>query len=179
MTETISRPSGDVSTPWGTATPHWSKINESITQPTAGDGTYIRADENDDNEVEEFDMADVDLGTDTVSQIIIWIYSRSSSKNYDYEIDIYWNSAWVGYQFVPVENNNTWEWFSVTFGSLSGGDTEADALKVRIRSDSSIGKNGYIDIDTLYAVITHTPASQVCLDCKRPGGIMSGVGRNL
>ena len=108
MTETITRPSGDVATPWSTATPHFSKINESVTQPTAGDGTYIRADENDDSEVEEFDMADVDLGTDTVSQVVVWIYSRSSSKNYDYEIVQYYSESFKIYEETS-EYNHTFD----------------------------------------------------------------------
>jgi hypothetical protein len=173
MTETVIEPNGDVSTPWSTGTPHWSKLNDGVTQPTAGDGTYIRADENDDLEVEEFDMEDVDIGSDTVSQVVIWIYARSSSKSYDFDVDIYWSGAWEGYQTVDVTVNNTWAWFSVTF-TVSGGDADVDAMKVRIRSDSDIGKSGYTDVDAMYAVVTHAASTVVPCKCIY-GGIGEGI----
>ena len=176
MTETVIEPDGDVSTPWNTPTPHWSKLNDGVTQPTAGDGTAVIADEDDDGEVEEFNMEDGSIDTDLVSQVVIWFYAKAALNGYTVDINIYWDSAWKGNMQQAL--TTSYAWYSKTFdvsGAANRGQTELSAMKTRITADSAIGNNKTISVDAMYAAVTHEAECEDCCGKSIYAGIGAGI----
>lgn len=163
MSTATLRPDGDVATPWGgTATPHYSKIDEAVTQPTAGDGVYIQASDVDDLETEIFSMEASPADVGTVTAIAVWGYltclNISGGQN---ELTIYYRigaGSWSSGQVISANAAILYNWDSVSWSGLSLSKSDADDLQIGVKSPT-LGIVNWVRLDTLYAVITYTPAA--------------------
>ena len=151
MPTEILRPDGDISTPWNTATPHYSLINEEVEEPELGDLYILGADDDDDNEIEEFTMDDPIATFNTCTQVDIKIRALIDSSE-DMYVNIRIGSTWLTSK--PAGLSGIGTWVTITWSGLSASQSDINDLRVRFISPT-LAKNDNIEVNTMYAVITY------------------------
>ena len=131
---------------------HWDEIDD-WDPPMTIDFTQAGQTPGDDNEVDDFNMTT--LGSvASVSQIVVYAYGMIALEGGTPEVDIWWNGDWVGEGDLSPAWNGIFSWSTKTFAGLVGGQTELDALKVRIRADVTPSKS-VNNLASLYCMVTY------------------------
>lgn len=160
MTDII-RPDGDITTEWLESTPHYSRLDEEIS-----DGDSITTFYSD--KTEEFNFNSLsDVVTVTKIEVKMYAYRQN------------WDTSQPKAQIFiggwQVEKTCSWgfigySWSSVTWEGLDASLEELDGFRFKIRSRDT----DWLHLDTLYAIVTYVPkssisfASELHLDGVRP-----------
>lgn len=152
MAQTICRPVKNIITSWNTK--GFDKIDDVVTYPDI-DGTtdYTRADKNDDNEVEKYELTPI-IGA-IVSEVSIYLLANSSYTSLQlkggYDIGgsvselTTWNIPATGYAWVT----NTWTGLNIPMNLQNN---------IRIGC-GSMGSSDDIYVAVAYLLITYTVGS--------------------
>jgi len=155
MAEGTVHPENDDVIEWVSPTlpaTHWTEIDD-YDPPLAEDFTQAGQTAGDDNQVDIFNMTT--LGSvASVSQIVVYAYGMSVLSGGTPEVDIWWNGDWVSEGDLSPVWDGSFSWSTRTFAGLEGGQTELDALKVRIRADVTPSKS-VNNLASLYCVVTY------------------------
>lgn len=153
MATTIIRPmTPDIVTSGWAITPLYDKIDEVVTQPTAGGGDYIQASSTATCEItmQNFTLPAANL----VSAITIWVYSALIPNYFDLQEVAYKTGAFTSsYKDVTPTADQVYRWNSVSWGGLSLDQTDVNDLRIRIRN-TSFG-SGTVRVDVAYFILTY------------------------
>lgn len=152
MATGIVRPNANYINQWqlfGGAGAAWERVGENIEQPTAGDDATVQADDDDDNDIEEYQMGTL-TGVLTITSITVWVFGTTLTNQPT--INVYLG-AYLG------SKNCTWglpaNWTSYTWSGLSGTQAQLDAMRIKFVSPVH-DKVTSCTLDCVYAVITYT-----------------------
>ncbi|KKM61614.1 hypothetical protein LCGC14_1529960, partial [marine sediment metagenome] len=149
----VSYPNGDAANVGWVTSPLTSKINSGV------DGTYITGEATD---YAYFNMGNVVIPANNyLTKIIVYAYRRTTDTEYwEYLTSQYRFAGITGWSSAISISGVGWAWDSATWSGLFGngyGDTEADALQVRIDTERWQNDNTKWDVDSLYARIYYAP----------------------
>ncbi|MFX1320378.1 MAG: LamG-like jellyroll fold domain-containing protein [Promethearchaeota archaeon] len=162
----IIRPNGDITTQWSMSTPHYTRLDEEIEDPTEGDSYYIYTCVPSMTEQYHFETI---AGVDTITQIEVKMYGKVT-QNKRPTAQIYlgeWEDAKTC-SWGP----DLYTWSSLIWSGLSGSQSDLDNFQIKIKSPS--GYIGYLYLNTLYVIVTYQQVaglnftSEFHLDGVRP-----------
>lgn len=155
MATEIMRPTGDITTTWGN--PTWSKINDNVLQPSAGDG--ITAGRVNTESTESVVSFGTPIGVGTVTSITVWWYFNCELDDFAIEARVKTNGIWSSPQITGRANSSTgaYIWESLTWSGLSVS-TSSLSLQVGQQPDISFAHGDRLNCDVMYAIITYTPS---------------------
>lgn len=136
---------------WSGSGDAWERVDDNIEQPTAGGGDAVHADDDDDNDIEEFDMTTL-TGVVTVTAITAWVYANTLTVQPT--IDVYLG----GYLGAKTCTWAVETWTSYTWSGLSGTQAQLDAIRVKFVSAVHDKITNHL-LDCVYLVITYTVPS--------------------
>jgi len=162
----IIRPDGDTTTiQWtSTATTHYTEIDETVVQPTAGTTTDNVNNGGTATNVDRYTMGTISSAAQT-TQIVVWIYGYSSKRNSIMSVDLYYNGSLQNQGTVNLINS--YGWTSVSFTGLTLSKSNLDSLEISISGDT--GSRTYY-VATLYADVTYTTGS-LSVDIVNSSGV--------
>ncbi|MFX0030653.1 MAG: hypothetical protein ACFE8B_15680, partial [Candidatus Hermodarchaeota archaeon] len=102
----IALPDGDIQTPWSTATPHYTKLDEceSVLDPVDGSSVTAYAIQGDNEEIEIFSIDDSVQPVTSVSQVKIYTNGYSMGDT-NPQVSIWWDGEWTAWQTVNLPRN--------------------------------------------------------------------------
>jgi hypothetical protein len=141
---------------WTHATePLFQNVAEVVEQPTAGDGTYVGCNKNDDGLQEVFGFETI-ASVAEATQVVLWMYAKVGNAAVQPSVRIKLGASWEGAQACSLGTD--YGWVSHTFGSLSASQSDIDGLQVGLTAPNPMADGETVFVDTLYAVVTYTEA---------------------
>lgn len=162
----ILDPTADIATPWTTAAPHWSKIDEGATP----DLVTIHADDGDSGEMEAFAFGGFNSGFQTVTKVVSHINGRVNPDTTDDPyVAVYING--VSYNQAGISLTTLATWYNLnTFTGRAmqpvyryGGNTYRDRMIGTIYCNTMVSRDD-IYIDTYRMTVTAWARSQHIMD---------------
>ena len=149
------RPDGDTTTvQWtSTGTTHYTEINESIVQPTAGTTTDYVNNGGVATNVDQYTMGTIS-SIIQATQVTVWIYAYATKNNSSMSVDLYYNGSLQSQGAVTLGTSYGWQ--SASFTGLALSQSDLDSLEILITGDAG-GRTYYVA--TLYADVTYTAGS--------------------
>ncbi len=157
----IIRQDGDITVQWHGTTPHYSRLNEEVEDPSSGNCVYIYTNEN--SRTDQFSFNSIlDIGT--VTQIEVKMFAmRYGGVQYPNPKQPYVNiylGEWQGQKicsWVVGDYLSDMTWTSLTWSGLSGSQSDLDDFQLKVITSSSLQFSGYNYLDTVYIIVTYTP----------------------
>jgi hypothetical protein len=162
----ILRPTGNDNTLW--ADNSYLDIDDAVlTGSSAGDGTYVYADDGDKSEVQSWTTPSLSSITDP-TQVTVYVRHKDAgiSGDPDSSVNIYVGGAWQ--TAVPISYGSSFTWVSVQF---TGTWTTAnfDDFRIGITAPNSIGHGKEYHVAVVYA--------EVCAPVAAGGGDSQKMGK--
>ncbi|MFX0086145.1 MAG: hypothetical protein ACFFAU_10735 [Candidatus Hodarchaeota archaeon] len=154
----IIRPNGDVGSYNFYSPPLWSKVDENVQQPTAGDGNYIYGGY---NAHAIFDMSEFKMEAGKVcTGIKACVYGKTSGLTEFVWGSLSWRTqegnSWSKEKTPSCYFSTTYRWSNVSWSGLALSQTDLNNLQVRIAHYRVISRmTANIYTNTLYLVITY------------------------
>lgn len=154
MATELLRPSSNITTGWSAS--GYTKINDSVTQPTAPStsaGTFIQTNKNDDGEEDQYGFtAPATSGTLTNATLWVygWMYTWSSNPYTTRQVRIRLNGSWTSYanwsgaHAVDGSPSISPDWSSYSWTVSGNAIGSAPAVGFKNAATVGIGEDWYI-----------------------------------
>lgn len=155
MATGIVRPNGDITRQWRpTTVAAYSRVNEAITQPTAGNAVAVSCYPADGaGKIDSFNVGTISPIT-VVTAVQLWSYMKTTYNAFGVIHNVYLG-GWLGGTILRCNVSNVYSWESKTWSGLNKTQADLNAMQIKITTVDPAGTN-YSVVDTLYAVITYT-----------------------
>lgn len=155
MSTEIIRPNSDINSLW-TPSPLYSKINDAVTQPSAGNDVTCGGSDSDINSVEQIFGFPTPSSTGICTQVKIWIYWKAEGDDLGVGVRAKINGSWTSYQYTADAIGGTgYTWDSVTFSTSTL--MSSLGLQIGMQPAETMVHGDEFDVDVVYAELTYTP----------------------
>ena len=155
MSTIVLRPNSLLNTTWGK---NYQLIAENVTQPTAGNGSYLSSSYNDTDGAEQLIgfLGMTNLGA--ASAIDVWFYGYSDTDSMTIDVRVKINGTWSSPQSVVFDTSGP-QWFNLTFSTSLNLD-QINPI-IGISSSDTFVHGDAVYLDTLYLVVTYANGTAI------------------
>lgn len=148
----ILRPDGDVAADWNWYWNYYTRIDDPVVQPNAGDGLTMQSSTTGAYTIHS--MTNFEIPAESVvTGITIWVRGRRTTTTADIPAVAYLIGMGASSSAILLPFGTTFEWLSATYTGLTLSQADVNDLQVifTIETDST----GYPMIDVVYMVLTY------------------------